>query len=118
MTLYSGARTTGRTKLDGPERTLDALIGVIVFIAGLVIGFMAISALFSYGSQLPDVQVTEAVNFGFAIALFGGGIVFGIATLIFLVRLATGRRSWTAPLWGTILAGVAIVIGYVIMVSG
>ena len=119
MTLYSGARTTGLTKLDGPERTLDALIGTIVWVVGLVVGFLAIGALYEYGlaATAANPSDVEAMNFGLSVAAYGGGIIYGIATLIFLVRLASGRRSWRAPLWGGILVAAAVVVGYIIMVG-
>ena len=117
MTLYAGERRTGRTKLDGPERMLDALIGVIVWVAGLAILFMITSALFEFG-RTAAAGSAEALEFGFGVAIYGGGAIYAIATLICLGRLAVGRRSWSAPLWGGILAGAAILVGYVIMASG
>ena len=117
MTLYAGERRTARTKLDGPERMLDALIGVIVWVAALAVLFMIASALFEFG-RTATTGSADALEFGFGVAVYGGGAIYAIATLIFLGRLATGRRSWTAPLWGGILAGAAALVGYIIMASG
>ena len=118
MTLYAGSNTTGRTKLDGPERMLDALIGTIVWVVGLVIGYLSISSLYVYGTLLAEQSSdTGALEFGYVLAIGGGGIIYAITTLIFLVRLATGRRTWGAPLWGTIFLSVAVIVGYFVMSS-
>lgn len=116
MTLnanFAGARVLSPT-LEGPERGLDALIGVVVLIAEVLVGFLAIFALYEYGLA----YYSEGTDFGFSLALFGSGIVFVITTLIYLVRIARGRRSWTAPLWGTILISALTILGYFIMSIG
>ena len=113
MTLnanFAGARLMSPT-LEGPERGLDALIGLVVLIAELLIGFLAIYALYEYGIA----NYGSSTDFGFGFALFGSLIVVGITTLTYLIRIARGRRSWTAPLWGTILMTAAAIIGFVIM---
>lgn len=105
-------------KVEGTERGLDALVGVIILIAELIIGFLAIYALYEFGSNPPSGADPDAIDIGFTIAVFGGGIVVAITTIVYLVRIAIGRRSWTAPFWGTILMTVAIIVGYFIMASG
>ena len=118
MTLnanVSGARVLSR-KLDGPERGLDAPVGLIVLIAELLIGVLAITALYEFGEAN---YVGDSTNFGFAVALFGSIILVSITTLVYLVRIARGtRRSWSAPLWGTILMTVTLLVGFAIMASG
>lgn len=117
MTLnatLAGARPASRKKLEGPERGLDAAVGLVILIAGLLIGFVTIMTLVEIGSANPTV----AANIGYDVALVGGGFFFLITTIIYLVRIAIGRRSWTAPLWGTILMSVCLIIGYIIMASG
>jgi hypothetical protein len=107
-------------KLEGSERGLDALIGLVIVIAELLVGFIGVYALFLFGeeaSTLGQAQ-SDAASVGFAIAMFGGGIAVGISTLVYLVRVATGRRSWRAPLVGGILMSVALVVGYFIMATG
>jgi len=108
-----------RGKLQGPDRGLDALIGLVIVIVELLIGFLAISALYvsgeTYLESAPSAR--ENISAGFAIALFGSAIVVGITSLIFLVRLATGRRSWRSPLIGLILMTVILFVGYVVMAA-
>jgi len=107
-----------RSKLDGADRALDALVGLVIFVAELLIGFLAIYALYLFGRDAvaaANGAPTDALEAGFVIALFGGIAAFGITTLIFLVRLARARRSWPAPLWGTILVAVACIVGYIVM---
>lgn len=122
MTLnanFAGARVLSG-KLEGSERGLDGLIGLIILVAELAIGFLSISALFVFGEELSQStpSARAAAEIGFAIALFGGGIAVGVSTLVYLVRIATGHRSWRAPLWGGILMTVALVVGYFIMAGG
>lgn len=105
-------------KLEGTERGLDALVGVVILVAEIVIAVVAIAALYEFGSNPPAGASGEAIDIGFTIAVFGSIIFVGITTLIYLVRIAIGRRSFTAPLWGTILMTVAVVVGYFIMASG
>ena len=105
-------------KLDGSERGLDALVGVVILIAEIVIGFLAIDALYAFGTNPPTGASGEAIDLGFTIAVFGSIISVGITTLIYLVRIAIGRRSWTAPFWGTLLMTLSVVVGYFIMATG
>lgn len=124
MTLnsnFSGAALMpGRGKLQGTDRGLDALVGVVILLAEVLIGFLAINALYLAGSAqtAANPSATDATEAGFAIAVFGGGIAVGITTLIYLIRIATGRRSWPAPLWGAILMTVALFVGYLVMATG
>jgi hypothetical protein len=116
MTLnsnYPGAvRMAPRGKLEGPERGLDALVGLVILVAELAIGLLSIYALYSAGTEAGG---TDAAQVGFGIALFGSGIVVLVTTVVFLGRIIAGRRSWPAPLWGLILMTVALVIGYFVM---
>ncbi|MBU1587553.1 MAG: hypothetical protein KKH51_06355 [Actinobacteria bacterium] len=106
-------------RLDGTERGLDALVGAVILVAELMIGLIAIFALYETGmaASATDPGASEAINAGFLIALFGSGIVVLITTIVFLGRVIAGRRSWPAPLWGTILMTVALVVGYFVMVG-
>jgi hypothetical protein len=120
MTLnanFPGARVSSTRKLEGPERGLDALVGLIILVAELLIGLMSIYALYLYGQAIGGAG-NDSVEFGFGFAVFVGGIVVVITTLVYLVRIAAGRRSWPAPLWGAILMSVALVVGYFIMSTG
>lgn len=117
-TNFAGATLmSGRRKLEGPDRALDALIGLVILVAELLIGVLVVFALYTAGDAAVQARPadSEAISTGFAIALFGSIIAVGITTLIYLVRIATGRRSWPAPLWGAILMGIALVIGSLIM---
>jgi hypothetical protein len=121
MTLnsnYPGAvRMAPRRRLEGPDRGLDALVGLVILVAELFIGLLSIFALFEAGSaaSAADPGASETVNAGFLIALFGSALAVLITTLIYLVRVVVGRRSWPAPLWGTILMTVALLVGYLVM---
>lgn len=123
MTLngsYPGAvRMTGRPRLEGPERGLDALVGLVILTAELFIGLTAILSLFDLGTaaSAANPSAGETISAGFAVALFGAAIVVIITTVIYLIRVIVGRRSWPAPLWGTILMSVALIIGYAVMVG-
>mgnify|MGYP003611812286 CR=1 FL=1 len=118
MTLnanVSGARVLSR-RLEGPERGLDALVGLVVLVAELLIGFLAITALYEFGQAN---YVGDSSNFGFAVALFGSIILVAITTLVYLVRIARGTpRSWSPPLWGAILMTVTLIVGFAIMAIG
>lgn len=105
-------------KLEGTERGLDALVGVVILVAEIVIGVLAIAALYEFGSNPPAGASGEAIDVGFTIAVFGSLIFVGITTLIYLIRIAIGRRSWTAPFWGTLLMTAVLIVGYFIMASG
>jgi len=113
--LQGAVRMTPRVKLEGPERGLDALVGLVILIAELFIGLLGIFALYEAGSRAGDPARLDAMQAGFAIALFGGGAVVIITTIIYLGRVIAGRRSWPATLWGTIVMSIALVIGYAVM---
>lgn len=121
MTLnanYPGAvRMPGRPKLEGPERGLDALVGLIIVVTELFIGMIAITALYEFGNAAFEANQYggDAINAGFLIAIVGGGILFLVTTIVYLGRIIVGRRSWPAPLWGTILMTAAILVGYAVM---
>lgn len=116
------ASTLGRPadprRVDGPDRTLDALIGLIVFAASVTILLLGISELYRVGTAIVDRSGnSESLEVGFLIAV-GGTILFGgITTLSFLVKLARGHRSWKTPLWGAILGSAAQFIGFLIMTT-
>jgi len=116
MTLnanYSGTRVLSG-KLDGPEHALDALVGLVILVAELMIGVLGIVALIQYGTT----NFGDSTDFGFGVAVFGGGLVVLITSISYLVRIVRARRSWTAPLTGLILLSVLLLVGYVIMMSG
>lgn len=116
---FAGATVlSGRRTLDGAERGLDALVGLVILLAELLIGFLAVYALYRYGMDAAATVTGAArddLEGGFVIALFGSIVAFAVTTLIYLVRFARARRSWPAPLWGLILVSAATTIGYLIM---
>ena len=116
MTLYYGQKPRG-AKLDGPERALDAFIGLIVVGVDVLVGLLVLFALNDYATACfaAGCQSLENLEAGYFIALIPSGLVFIITTIVFLVRLGRGRRSWPAPLWGLILISVACVIGWIVM---
>jgi hypothetical protein len=117
--LSGAVRMAPRTRLEGPERGLDALVGLVILLAELVIGISSIYALYTAGEILvrADPSAADAASAGFAIAAFGAGALVLITTIVYLARVAASRRSWTAPLWGTILMSAALIVGYVVMAS-
>ncbi|MBC7591166.1 MAG: hypothetical protein H7226_09020 [Salinibacterium sp.] len=110
----------GRSKLTGSERGLDALIGLVILLSQALVGFLTVSALFIAGSAevATNPSATDSISVGFALALFGSSIIVAITLIVYLVRIATGRASWRAPLVGAILMTVVLIIGYAIMASG
>jgi hypothetical protein len=119
VTLYYGQRPRG-ARLEGPERALDAFIGLIVLAVEILVGLLVLAALSEFGmtAEATGAADADALTFGIVLAVFGSGIVFVITTIVYLVRLATAKRSWPAPLWGLILVSVSCVVGYLIMISG
>ncbi|MEP6479341.1 MAG: hypothetical protein ABJB03_08120 [Rhodoglobus sp.] len=115
MTLnqnFAGANLMrGRRKLEGPDRMLDVLVGIVIIVVELLVGFLAVYTLYETAVQLD----TDNASAGFWIALFGGGAALVITTLVYLVRIARGTRSWGAPLWGLILLSAACFAGYFIL---
>jgi hypothetical protein len=118
VTLYYGQKPRG-ARLEGPERALDGFIGLIVLVVEVLVGLLVLLALVDYGMAVEATGATDgdALTVGIIIAVFGSGLVFLITTIVYLVRLATARRSWPAPLWGLILVSASCVIGYLIMAS-
>lgn len=108
-----------RGRLVGTERGLDALIGLVIIVAEVLIGFLTAYALFMGGVALveADPSSEDRASIGLGIAVFGGAIPVIVTTLIYLVRVIMGRRSWTAPLVGAILMTVVLFVGYIIMAS-
>lgn len=122
MTLNASFPTSGQNRgrnlLEGSERGLDALIGLVVLIAGLGIGFVAFDALYPFALSTAQQSFDpEWADLGFNVALFGGGGILLISTLVYLVRILRGRRSWTATLWGTILMSACVVLGYILVLG-
>jgi uncharacterized BrkB/YihY/UPF0761 family membrane protein len=119
MTLnanFSGATLLSRRRrLEGADHGLDALIGLVILIAEILIGVLVIYALFDVATENIGSRPSDQIGAGFAIALFGGGAVVVLTTLIYLVRMARRRRSWPAPLWGTILMSLAMILGYAVI---
>lgn len=113
--LPGAVQLAPRRRLEGPERGLDALVGLIILIAELFVGLLAVFALYEAGSQVTDSSRVDAAQAGFAIALFAGGAIVIITTIIYLGRVIVGRRSWPATLWGIVLMSAALVLGYAIM---
>ncbi|MDP3208714.1 MAG: hypothetical protein Q8M65_06165 [Rhodoglobus sp.] len=113
------ARASRRGRLGGSERGLDALIGLVILIVELLIGSLALTALYALGLERAGTAAdAEAVQAGFLIAAAGSAIFVGITTITYLSRIVRGHRSWTAPLWGIVLMTAALVIGYITMSSG
>jgi hypothetical protein len=118
MTLNATFRETRSDPraLHGPDRTLDAIVGTVVLATEFLIVLLGISELYRIGVAIVAGGATSgAAEAGFLIALIGSIAIVAITTIAFLVRLARGRRSWTAPLWGTILASAALIFGFLLM---
>ncbi len=120
MSLYAGPRPRGG-KLDGPERGMDAIVGLILLIAEVMIGLLVVFTLLDYGvacAESDQCAPIEGVQAGFLIVVIGGGLAVLITTLVYLGRVIAGRRSWGAPLTGGILFGIAAFIGWLVMTGG
>ncbi len=123
MTLnanFAGATLlAARQKLQGSDRGLDVLVGLVILIAEALIGVLVVSALFigATAAIALNPAATEAVSFGLAVAVFGSAIIVGITLLVYLVRVVTRKKSWRGPLVGAILMAVVLVIGYAIIAS-
>ena len=119
-TNFAGAVVlTGREKLTGSDRGLDALIGLVILVSQVLIGFLAVSALFIAGTAevVSNPSSSDSVSVGFAIALFGSSIIAVITLLVYLVRVAMGRASWRGPFLGAILMTGVLFLGYLVMSS-
>ncbi len=117
MTIYAGPRRKGM-KLDGPERALDGLIGLILLVAEVIIALLVVFTLVGYGEACDasgQCATGDGLQFGFLIVLIGGGLAVVITTFVYLGRLVAGRRSWGAPLTGLILFLITAAIGYLVM---
>jgi len=114
---FAGATVlAGRGKLRGTDRGLDGLVGLVILIATILIGFEALYALYVAGvSATGSSSSTDELEFGFGLAVVGSLVSVSITTLVYLVRLIVGRRSWPAALWGLILMTVFVIAGYAIM---
>jgi hypothetical protein len=119
VTLYYGQKPRG-ARLDGPERALDGFIGLIVLVVEVLIGLLVLFALNDYAVACASsgCQSIDNLEGGYFIALIASGTVFVITTIVYLVRLATAKRSWPAPLWGLILISAACTVGWFIMGAG
>ncbi len=105
-------------KLEGQDRGLDALVGLVVLLAQVTIGFLCLSALYAIGTTSPPAGSTsDSINAGFSVALIGSIGIVALSTIVFLIRVAVGHRSWTAPLWGAIGMCLLILVGYFIMTN-
>lgn len=106
--------------LTGQDRTLDALVGLVIVIATLLIGYVSLTALFQYGVTAAEANPSglDVMEFGWMTALIGGGGLYAITTLVFLGRLVSGRRSWTAAFTGTVLVTASLLVGFAIMLAG
>lgn len=114
---YSGQKRD-KNIVEGTERGLDALVGLVILIAGLGIGFLAFDAFYPFALATAQQSYDpEWATLGYNVALFGGGAILLISTLVYLVRIARGRRSWTATLWGTILMSACLVLGYILVLG-
>ena len=120
MTLnanFSGANPSRPGVLQGTDRGLDALVGLVILIAELIIGVLTVFALSTFGQAAAATMPSppDAISGWFALAFFGSIIVVSITTISYLIKIGQGRRSWPSPLWGLILMTVIVVIGYAIM---
>ncbi len=127
---FSGAAVlSGRQKLEGSDRGLDALVGLVIFFAEVLVGFLALYALYQFavdagavaagqftvGAGAAAGALPSTIEVGFVIAVAGSILAVGISTLAYLVRLARARRSWPAPLWGLVFLSAATIVGYLVM---
>jgi hypothetical protein len=100
-----------RRRLEGTDRAIDVSVGLVIFIVEILIGYLVLDALYQVALTLGN----STAAFGFTVAVFGAGLGFLVTTLTYLVRLARGRRSWGAPLWGLIFIAAASVVGYLVI---
>lgn len=123
MTLNSNAPGSrvlaGRSRLDGGERALDVLVGLVVIVAQLFIALISVFALYRTGRTRAIVEPAALgqANFGFGVAVFGAAAVIVITILVYLARAATGRRSWGVATTGAVLMTAIVFVGYLIMAS-
>lgn len=115
MTAYYPGMPARPRRLEGPDHALDALIGLVLLVAEIFIGVLAGAALIQYGLSMSNPS--EGVEFGLYLAIYGGGAFVIITTIVYLVRIITARRSWPAPVWGTVLMSLSMLVGWIIMAS-
>jgi len=115
-TNFAGASIRS-LRLDGSDRGLDAIVGLILSVAGTMIGVLSLNQLQLFAASLEtgNFFAAEAVQAGFVIAIVGAGLTWLISIVTYLLRIAVGRRSWTAPLWGTIIMTVFLIAGFGVM---
>lgn len=117
MTLITATpRKPGR--LEGTERGLDAVVGLVILIAEILIALLVLFALFDFGAACPQNSLCpggDRPEVGFFIVLIAGGLAVVITTFVYLGRVIAGRRSWGAPFTGLILFSVSAVIGALVM---
>ena len=115
-TNFAGVAVRSR-RLDGSDRGLDAIVGLILVVAGTMIGVMSLNQLQFFAASVDprDAFASGGVEAGFVIAVVGSALTWLIATLTYLIRIAVGRRSWTPPLWGTVIMTVFLVAGFAVM---
>lgn len=115
-TNFAGVAVRSR-RLDGSDRGLDAIVGLILIVAGTMIGVLSLNQLQLFVASVDprDAFASGGVEAGFVIAVVGSALTWLIATLTYLVRIAVGRRSWTPPLWGTVIMSVFLVAGFAVM---
>jgi len=82
-----------------------------------MIGVMSLNQLQLFAASVDprDSFASGGVEAGFVIAVVGSAVTWLITTLTYLIRIAVGRRSWTPPLWGTIIMTVFLVAGFGVM---
>lgn len=105
-------------KLEGTDRWVDTLIGLIVVIATGLIGTLSLTWLFGYGLAVNDLMPSSSTDAGYLLALAGSVIPIGVGMIVYVVRVAFGRRSWGAPLVAAGIMTIALVVGYLIMSNG
>lgn len=115
-TNFAGVAVRSR-RLDGSDRGLDGIVGLILVVAGTMIGVLSLNQLELFAASVDprDSFASGGVQAGFGIAVAGSALTWLIATLTYLIRIAVGRRSWTPPLWGTIFMTVFLVAGFAVM---
>lgn len=115
-TNFAGAAIRS-LRLDGSDRGLDAIVGLILLVTGTMIGVLSLNQLQLFAASVDprDSFASGAVEAGFVIAVVGSALTWLITSLTYLFRIAVGRRGWTSPLWGIIIMTVFLVAGFAVM---